>query len=65
MYRNEASQEQLWEISINAVKDWLSPEILAKYGATGRPLEEQPTTEEQPTATEEQPIATQDEPTTT
>ena len=34
LYRNEAFQEQLWEISINAVKDWLSPDILAKYGPT-------------------------------
>ena len=51
MYRNEALQEQLWEISVTAIKDWLSPEILAKYG----PLEEQPTTGEQPMAIEEQP----------
>ena len=25
-------QEQLWDISINIVKDYLSPEVLEKYG---------------------------------
>ena len=25
-------QEQLWEISVNIVKDYLSPEILENYG---------------------------------
>ena len=29
--RNESSQEQLWEMSIDAVKDYLSPEILQQY----------------------------------
>ena len=32
--RDEAQQEQLWEISINIVKDYLSPEVFEKYGAT-------------------------------
>ena len=26
-------QEQLWEISINIVKDWITPEIRDKYGS--------------------------------
>ena len=30
--RDEELQEQLWEISIERVRDWLSPEILEKYG---------------------------------
>ena len=31
-FRNETAQEQLWDISINIVKDYLSPEVLEKYG---------------------------------
>ena len=41
--RDEAQQEQLWEISINIVKDYLSPEVLERYGATlptGAPSEQ-------------------------
>ena len=30
--RNEAHQEQLWELSVNAVRSYLSPEILERYG---------------------------------
>ena len=30
--RNEAFQEQLWEISCNMLKDYLSPDILREYG---------------------------------
>eukprot|EP00731_Ephydatia_muelleri_P016736 Em0009g1160a len=30
--RNEAYQEQLWELSINAVRSYLSPETLERYG---------------------------------
>ena len=33
LYRNTELQEQLWEISINIVKDWITPEILEKYGS--------------------------------
>ena len=33
LYRNAELQEQLWEISINIVKDWITPEILEKYGS--------------------------------
>ena len=33
LYRNDELQEQLWEISINIVKDWITPEILEKYGS--------------------------------
>ena len=33
LYRNAQLQEQLWEISINIVKDWMTPEILEKYGS--------------------------------
>ena len=41
--RDEANQEQLWEISINIVKDYLSPEVLERYGTalpTGAPSEQ-------------------------
>ena len=31
--RNVQLQEQLWEISINIVKDYLTPDVLSKYGA--------------------------------
>ena len=31
--RNVQFQEQLWEISINIVKDYLTPDVLSKYGA--------------------------------
>ena len=30
-YRDTDLQEQLWDISINSVKAWLSPEIVEKY----------------------------------
>ena len=36
-FRNEKFQEQLWEISVNAVKDYLSPEVLEKYGSKASP----------------------------
>ena len=32
IYRNEENQERLWEISVSAVKEHLSPETLHKYG---------------------------------
>lgn len=31
-HRNEKLQEELWEISVSIVKDFLSPEVLEKYG---------------------------------
>ena len=31
--RSPELQEQLWEVSVNKVKDWVTPEILEKYGA--------------------------------
>ena len=31
--RNVQLQEQLWEISINIVKDHLTPDVMSKYGA--------------------------------
>ena len=37
VYRNEEFQEQLWEISVTAVKDYLSPEVLEKYGSRTPP----------------------------
>ena len=47
LYSNTELQEQLWEISSNIVKEWLSPELFEKYGsplkmtdATPMPLEE-------------------------
>ena len=39
LLRQERAQEQLWEISINIVKDYLSPEVLDKYGHTSGPSE--------------------------
>ena len=31
MYRNEQFQEELWSISCDLLKDWMSPEICSKY----------------------------------
>ena len=40
-YRNEQFQEELWKISVDLVKAFLSPDILEKYGpaqtATSQP----------------------------
>ena len=30
--RDQQLQQQLWEISVNIVKDYLTPEVLEKYG---------------------------------
>ena len=30
--RDESQQEQLWEISINMIKEFLTPELLERYG---------------------------------
>ena len=30
-YRNEQFQEELWSISCDLLKDWMSPEIWSKY----------------------------------
>ena len=32
VYRDESKQEQLWEISINMIKEFLAPEVLERYG---------------------------------
>ena len=32
IFRNIHHQEQLWEISINIIKEWLSRSLLVKYG---------------------------------
>ena len=31
-YRNEKHQEELWDISCELLKEWMSPEIWDKYG---------------------------------
>jgi len=31
LYRNEQFQEELWSISCDLLKDWMSPEIWSKY----------------------------------
>jgi len=31
LYRNEQYQEELWRISCDLLKDWMSPEIWSKY----------------------------------
>ena len=41
--RNEVFQEQLWDISINAVKDFLSPEVLQRYQSPPQPSQDQST----------------------
>jgi len=38
--RDKVVQEQLWGISVNIVKEFLSPEVLAKYG---EPITSDPT----------------------
>ena len=32
-HRNQSHQEQLWEISCNLLKDYLSPDIWSEYGS--------------------------------
>ena len=32
IYRNEEYQEELWKISCELLKEWMSPEIWGKYG---------------------------------
>ena len=46
LYRNTELQEQLWEISINIVKDWITPEILEKYGSRMEFIQESTPTNE-------------------
>eukprot|EP00731_Ephydatia_muelleri_P030503 Em0022g17a len=36
MARDESLQEQLWEISVNALRTYLSPEVLERYGEANR-----------------------------
>ncbi len=43
LVRNSELQEQLWQVSIEKVKDWLSPDILEKYGQRGNIIEENST----------------------
>ena len=37
MYRNEQFQEELWSISCDLLKDWMSPEIRSKYSTPSQP----------------------------
>ena len=52
--RNEELQEQLWEIGVNIVKDYLSPEVLRQYGAaltagsTGQQQKDEATADQSP-----------------
>ena len=48
-HRNESHQEQLWEISCNLLKDYLSPDIWREYG----PSEVQPPAETEQAVKEE------------
>lgn len=34
MHRNEQYQEELWNISCELLKEWMSPEIVEKFGPT-------------------------------
>ena len=36
LYRNEQFQEELWRISCNLLKDWMSPEIWSKYSTASQ-----------------------------
>ena len=36
--RNEQFQEELWNISCDLLKDWLSPEIRSKYCTPSQPI---------------------------
>jgi len=33
LFRNEQYQEELWRISCDLLKDWISPEIWSKYSS--------------------------------
>lgn len=56
LHRNKQIQEQLWEISVNIVKDFLSPEVLEKYG----PRFEVVDAPEEPADEEEQCVTIED-----
>ncbi|XP_065911860.1 retinol dehydrogenase 11-like isoform X2 [Dysidea avara] len=67
--RNEQYQEELWRISCDLLKDWMSPEIWSKYS----PSTETTSTaakqdsgnndgDDQPTTTENKPVADGDKP---
>ena len=51
-HRNQIHQEQLWEISCNLLKDYLSPDVWREYGPSES---EQQTTEATASGTGEEP----------
>ena len=54
-YSVQEQQEELWEISVQKVKNWLSPEILEKYGTRLDGTSDQPAEQ---SATEENACST-------
>ena len=72
LYRNEQYQEELWRISCDLLKDWMSPETWSKYSpstettttaakqesANNDGVDDQPTT----TASENKPVEDGDKP---
>ena len=56
MIRNEQYQEELWDVSCELLKEWMSPEIWDKYGPskhTDNDNDGQHTDKEQPVKLEE------------
>ena len=52
--RDQELQKRLWEISINIVKDYLTPEVLEKYGC---PENSQPRERDQEAIDVEEPLS--------
>lgn len=52
--RDQQLQQQLWEISVNIVKDYLTPELLQKYG---RPENSQSLERDQEVMDSEEPLS--------
>lgn len=53
--RDETLQEQLWEISVNAIRTYLSPEILERYGEAFRGSTQSATVEGRQSGNEVEP----------
>ena len=64
VFRDEKQQEQLWEISINMIKEFMTPEVLQQYGPAlpvssqeeqqeGSQSNEQRTSEQEPSGEQE------------
>ena len=58
-YRHEPSQEALWEISVKAIKEYLSADVLEKYGSAQL---QTTTASSEPAEQQTEPVGQQTEP---